>query len=328
MEYLINDDQEKAKDILHQLFIEKARAIHEELINIDDDTIPGDDGDELEADVHDHSDHLEDLGDEIDSEENLEEDEDEDEISLDDAVDDISDSPDGDDDDMHDDEKDGDNDGMSMSEIEDTMHDLESAFAELKAEFKALDDNGDGDEDEEENVDNEDVDNNSDDDMDVDDMDHDEDKDDDSMEESEESEDWADLEESLDLDIITSNIYGPGSKSSTEAGSGGKSVNVNTKSPTPSSQKDRFGAKPVDPDKGPTENGYIWKKNVGYVKVDNAPLTGMADNRRRKSTDGMSGVGSSYGKTKDFGSSKLEHDGDFPSDTKNSKSVLTKAPMK
>jgi hypothetical protein len=210
-----------------------------------------------------------------------------------------------------------------MSEIEDTMHDLESAFAELKSEFKKLD----NDSDEDEMSDDEDM---NDEDMSDDHMDDDEDMNDDDMDKDdiEESEDWADLEESLDLDVITSNLYGPGSKSSTESGSGGKSVNVNTKSPVPMSQKERFGAKPVDPDKGPVASGYSWHPQKGYIRTDSAPLSGMSDNRRKKSTDGMEGLASttSYGKTKQF-NSKLEMDGDFPYD-KNSKGPLSTAPKK
>ena len=36
LEYLIKNDEEKAKELLHQVFIEKARAIHEEMMGHDD----------------------------------------------------------------------------------------------------------------------------------------------------------------------------------------------------------------------------------------------------------------------------------------------------
>ena len=37
LEYLIKNDEEKAKELLHQVFIEKARAIHEELMSMEEE---------------------------------------------------------------------------------------------------------------------------------------------------------------------------------------------------------------------------------------------------------------------------------------------------
>ena len=39
LEYLINEEEEKARDLLHTVFVEKARAIHESLIEDEDEDI-------------------------------------------------------------------------------------------------------------------------------------------------------------------------------------------------------------------------------------------------------------------------------------------------
>ena len=69
LEYLISNPQDKAKELLHQVFIEKARKIHEELISQDDleemDRMGGDEGEELEGDLTSHNNHLKELTDEI-----------------------------------------------------------------------------------------------------------------------------------------------------------------------------------------------------------------------------------------------------------------------
>lgn len=53
LEYLINDDEENAKALLHDVFIEKAREIHESLIDEDDDLEDEDLGDMDDMDVED-----------------------------------------------------------------------------------------------------------------------------------------------------------------------------------------------------------------------------------------------------------------------------------
>jgi len=324
LEHIINGNEEGAKDVLHQLFIEKARAIHEELISMDDDTIPGDEGEDLERQIRRNSNRIDQLDDAIDAEETMTEDEDEDAISLDDAEDDISDDmTDGDDvdDELGDEDLDADEDhDMSLEDLEDSMHDLEDALEELKAEFKALESGEDAEEGEEDvDADMEDED--------LEDIDDEVEGDETADEDGDEN--WDDLEESIDLDVITSNFYGPSSKAADEVGSG-KFATPDTvrKSPVPASQKDRFGAEPTDFDKGPVENGYVWKSGAGYVpKNTSSTLSGMTDNRRKKAMDGMSAQSSGYGKDKDQGA-KLQHDGDFPSDTKAAKSPLTRAPKK
>ena len=39
LEYLINDEEAQATDLLHQVFVEKARSIHESLIEDEDEDI-------------------------------------------------------------------------------------------------------------------------------------------------------------------------------------------------------------------------------------------------------------------------------------------------
>ena len=143
LEYLVAGDEARAKDLLHQVFIDKARAIHEELISADDDmdeeTLGGDEGKQLRHDMMHHSDHIDELSDEIDSEEIMGEDEDlemDADMDMADAEDDLGDAMSDVDDAEMDDE-----DAMSddvMGDIESTMGDLETALADLKAEFEKL----------------------------------------------------------------------------------------------------------------------------------------------------------------------------------------------
>ena len=75
-------------------------------------------------------------------------------------------------------------------------------------------------------------------------------------------------------------------KTADEVGSGrsGMAIDKSAKSPLPSSQQDRMGAKPVAIGNGGTHNGY---NRETAPKTEQ--LAGMkADNRRKKSTDGAS----------------------------------------
>lgn len=160
MDYLINEQEDKARELLHQIFIEKARAIHEEMMSHDEDMeedmMGGDHGDKLAHEIES------DLN-EIDAEEHygtstMEAEDDDMEVS--DAEEDLSDELEdmGDMDDMEDVEDADDMPEMGDEEVEDTemtqvdmeephmgdeddgekIHDLEQAIAELKAEFEAL----------------------------------------------------------------------------------------------------------------------------------------------------------------------------------------------
>ena len=145
LEYLINEEEEKARDLLHTVFVEKARAIHETLIEDEDEDIEEaleDDKDEDEVDesakskwedeIRQDDDVIETHRDEIAQEEDFGEDEDgEDEISDVEAEDDLDDMEIGGDDAV---EPEGD----AEEAIPAKLDDLEAAVEELKAEFDKL----------------------------------------------------------------------------------------------------------------------------------------------------------------------------------------------
>jgi hypothetical protein len=171
LEYLIAGKQAQAKELLHQVFIEKARMIHEDIMSHDDveedDCIPGDEGEDWMKDITGkHDKHLKNMSDDIDAEETMSEDDGDDiddntempggdEMGGDtDIEDDGMIDPDGSDldisDEAGDDEMGGMGDDMGgdapggMGKIEDTIGDLEDILDELKAEFERLE-SGDGD---------------------------------------------------------------------------------------------------------------------------------------------------------------------------------------
>lgn len=157
MEYLINEQEDKAQELLHQIFIEKARAIHEEMMSHDhdmeEDMLGGDQGehladeidsdqDEIDAEEHyapmegmdDDTDvDVDDLGDELE----VDDIEDVDDMDADDADDHMGDEDEEIEVDM-DDEHDMDMDSEHEEGDEERIADLEAAIEELKAEFEAL----------------------------------------------------------------------------------------------------------------------------------------------------------------------------------------------
>jgi hypothetical protein len=142
IEYIVNEQDEKARELFHQLVVERSRQIYESLIDEEDLAEIG--GDEVE-----------DLVDEITADEDgmLEaEDEDEDaEMDMDDAEDDMDDAEMDMDDaemDMDDAEDDMDDHHADMGgneELEDRIMDLEDSLDELKREFEELMGQGDDD---------------------------------------------------------------------------------------------------------------------------------------------------------------------------------------
>ena len=81
---------------------------------------------------------------------------------------------------------------------------------------------------------------------------------DEEMEESWElDEDFDDLAESLNLEVVEKDME-KSAKTADEVGSGksGMSKGEHAKSPVPASQTSRLGAKPVETGKGPTPNGF------------------------------------------------------------------------
>lgn len=298
LEYLIAGKDDQAKDLLHSVFIEKARAIHEDLINMDEDhdDLEGDDMDEFLDDVEHKSDKMDEMSDEIEAEETMAEDETADldaEIDMaddmdDDMADDMGDDADmmdmGDVEDMGDEDHDMDMGDVDHSAIEDTMGDLEDALAQLKAEFEKLEAGEEAEGEEEDFASDEE----GEEDFDAGEEAGEEEEaaDEESNEEEEEmDESWLaefdDLDESISLEKV-SVPHGEG-----EVGSGHYApVETNKKSPVAGAPHAVLGAKPVKTGEGPTKSGF----NLETAPSTKGELPHTEDNRRKKSTDKMSKV--------------------------------------
>jgi len=264
--YLIKNDEERAKELLHEVFIEKARAIHEEMMSHDDmDEEVGGTGDMSKDFTNEITGHHQDdmdeeisaLEDEIDFEETMSEGDEEMEMSDDDADMDM---------DMDTDHDDGDDSHEEHEEIMDKMSDLEDALAELRAEFEKLEAEEAGEEHDEEGE---------------------------GEEEEEESwhmdEDFDDIAESLDLEVVMKDMEKSVPAKDVGSAASGMSDGNNAKSPLPKSQTTRFGAKPVEVT-GPDHKGFD-RENEPKHSMDalkKADPDMKADNRRKTSTQGMS----------------------------------------
>lgn len=312
LEHLTRGEDDIARDLLHTVFIEKARAIHEELMNADEAMHDDESMDEM---VHGTGDMGEDLTneieameDEIDFEETME-----DEMMSGDepmATDVPVDMPADDMESSADDSSD-----HSMDEVEDKMEELEAALDALRAEFDKLENSDSEDSDEE--VEDLEMDADSDDaevedeeevnseEVDSDGEEVDSEEVDSEEEEMDESwsldEDFDDLAESLDLEVVEKDME-KSQKTAKDVGaaSSGMSTGANAKSPLPKSQTTRMGAKPVERGTG---------GHTGY-NLETAPksakLTGTEDNRRKKSTQGTSNMSSGKYGAKTVSGSKLE----------------------
>ena len=318
MELVINNKADAAAALLHEVFIEKARSFHETLMHDDDDafdrmnTLGGDKGDKFRKKISRHSTDMDDLGNEIEAEEtygshmeSLDFDDDDvvvvdgdDDENFDDDLGDDDDENFDDDDDLGDDMSMDDDDGEPKDEeFDDRISDLEDALAELKAEFDRLENDGD--------------------DEDMDDTPSSKDFDDEpEREEDEMDEDWleeqfADLEESLKLEVIKNDMYAGGSSDS-EIGNGPKFATPTgkAKSAVPPSQTSRMGAKPVRTGKG-GHTGYSLETAPTSVygtggEKDGMPSEAKKDNRRGSAKTGMTDISSgNYGVKRKAGS-KLE----------------------
>jgi hypothetical protein len=339
LEYLVNGNEDRAKQLLHQVFIEKARAIHENLISDDemdeDDVLGGDEGENLRHDLMRHDGHIDDLSDEIDAEEIMGEGEGDDEfdaelgmdadMDMDDADMDMDDAEmDMDDADMDMADADMDMDDMggdTMGNIENTMGDLESALEQLKAEFEKLESEAGGSSD----FDDEDLGSEEDigDEADFGDEEaDDEEAVDDEEEELDEmftDEDFDDLAEAIELEKVsvpTSGEVGVGKYSPRDA-------NERSKSPLPASQTQRFGAAPIKTGKGPTASGYERPAQLPSQKTKILPK----DNRRKTDTqDTEKEQKGNYGAKEDSRSALDTTDRTFGKG--NSTSPLSRAPRK
>lgn len=291
LEYLINNEEGKAKELLHQVFIEKARSIHENLINMDeememDEIACGDEGEDFRHDVEDSSEELDELADEIEAEETMAEDEGLDIDMADDAGDEVDVDMDmdmdmGDDEgvmDMGDVDADmGGDETPDVEELADEMQDLEDALAELKAEFEKLEAGEDAEEAGEEDFEageeagEEEAGEEAADDEEA----ADEEGDEEEMDESWLSE-FDDLDESVSLEKVAV-PHGEG-----EVGSGTfAKPEANTKSPVSKAPTSVMGAKPVKTGEGPTKSGF----NKETAPSTKGQLPHTEDNRRKKSTD-------------------------------------------
>jgi hypothetical protein len=278
MDYLINEQEDKARELLHQIFIEKARAIHEEMMShdedMDEDYMGENQGDKLAQDIES------DLN-EIDAEEHYGAstmEAHDDELDVEDAEEDLSDELE----DMEDVEDADDMTDMGDEEVEDEditqvdmeaphmddeddgekIHDLEQAIAELKAEFEALKGEVEGDASSAE--DHEDADKMAEAwESDTDDL--------------SEDDDYDDLAENVDLDVVHAAKGG-------EVGSGKFApAETNKHSPVPASQSDMMGARPVKTGQGAKASGYD-RQSAPDSKSMNL------SNRRKDADDGKQAV--------------------------------------
>ena len=153
IEYVINDEEQKARDLFHEIVVEKSRGIYEELMSeeeIEEAESTDDEDEKAEKAGRKVTKDIEydDKKDRMDEEEEL------DEMmggdQADDLIDDIETeeqgiSMEGEDEEMSDEEMSGEEDS---EELEDRVVDLEDKLDELMAEFEAL--MGDGQEGEDE----------------------------------------------------------------------------------------------------------------------------------------------------------------------------------
>jgi hypothetical protein len=129
LEALINEDQESAKEIFHNIVVSKSREIYEEL---------------LESEFDDSKDRGPAYGSEEQEEESMEEEGMEEEGMEEEGADDEesddeeSDDEEGDDADSEEEPDFGDEEGAEDGDMEDRVMDLEDALEDLKAEFEQL----------------------------------------------------------------------------------------------------------------------------------------------------------------------------------------------
>lgn len=126
IEYVINDEEAKAKELFHDIVVEKSREIYENLMNEDD--IGGDSADDLMADVDTDEEGMNE--EEGDAEEKATDDAD---AEFDDEAEEAGEEETADIEDMGDEASEA-----GEGDIEDRVVDLEDKLDELMAEFEAL----------------------------------------------------------------------------------------------------------------------------------------------------------------------------------------------
>lgn len=289
MDYLINEQEDKARDLLHQIFIEKARAIHEEMLSDDEHEMGGDEGEDLGRDVEVHKE-------EIESEEHYGDGTMED-VDLDDAVEDLTDTTDDEDvevdvdvedeeedmDDEEDMDMDADMEGEEHEEegADERFRDIEQAIDELTAEFEAMKAELHGEhaaDAEPAGVEEKPL----------DEMHDDDDLDENWMDDTDDlDEEYDDLDEAVELDTVHVDL-----KKAAEVGAGKFArPDVSKASPTPKTAPSPVpGAKAVETGKGPKADGYHLQPAPSSASMN-------ITNRRKKATDDMGHV-SKEGSTK------------------------------
>ena len=135
LDYLVNEEMDKANELFHEIVVEKSRTIYENLIAEEDDEVEestDDDTDMEEA----KEDDMDESAEEVDESEELEDSymmdaEDDSEFKTDDKTDDLEADIEVDGDDMGGEEPEGEED-QAIFDIKNAIADLEAAFAELE----------------------------------------------------------------------------------------------------------------------------------------------------------------------------------------------------
>jgi hypothetical protein len=124
IEYVINDDQDKARELFHDIVVEKSRSIWEDLEQVEeaDHAKADEDLDEELDEAAMGGDAADDLIDDIEMEEEGLAMEDDEEVDVE----------------MSDDESESDDDSDSEEDLEDRVMDLEDKLDELMAEFESM----------------------------------------------------------------------------------------------------------------------------------------------------------------------------------------------
>lgn len=298
LEYLIKNDEEKAKEVLHQVFIEKARAIHEELMSADEDMeetmMHNPEEESEEENVHGSGDQGQDLTNEIQAME--------DQIDFEETMDEGDEEAEGDAMDHHADDDEHHEHGEILDKMDDLEKDIKDALDELRAEFNRLEKKEAGEDEAGEDEAGEDEGDEGEMEMEDTFVAEEEEEEEGEMEESWDlDEDFDELAESLELEVIEKDPL-KGNKSAGEVGSGHSGMSIESKptSPLPKSQTSRFGAKPIETGKGATHNGYNMEAAPKHADL------GIADNRRKKSTQGAQAMNSGNYGAKKVSNSKLE----------------------
>jgi len=139
IEYVINDEEAKAKELFHQIVVEKSRAIYEDLMDeeekddLEEDNAMGEEPTEVDTDMSEGlgGSQAQDMIDDVEMEEQGMSEDDSD-VEFDDKAEKAGHEMTHDIEDMHDD-----------GELENRVVDLEDKLDELMAEFEAMMDGGD-----------------------------------------------------------------------------------------------------------------------------------------------------------------------------------------